>query len=88
MKATPKSKTKFKITVKAKPRTSTKTLSKKAMQSETPTRKSAIVKRVTFTIQEFKEVQQMLAANDCQNLKSWITKRISEQKLQQPSAST
>ena len=51
-------------------------------------KKSAIVKRITFTTQEFKSVQQMLTANDCQTLKEWITKRIADHKLQQPSAST
>ena len=65
-----------KSTIKTKPKMPTKTLKKK-------TAKATIVKRVTFTAQEFKEIQQMLTTNDCQTLKEWITKRISEQKLQQ-----
>jgi len=81
-------KTKFKVTVKAKPKAPTKALSKKAAKSKTPTRKPAIVKRVTFTAQEFKSVQQMLTANDCQTLKEWINKKTSEHKLQQSSVST
>ena len=87
-KATPKSKTKFKVTVKAKPRAPTKAVSKKVMQSKMPTKKLTIVKRITFTAKEFKEVQQMLTTNDCQTLKEWITKIISEHKLQQPLVST
>ena len=73
-----------KPTVKTKAKMSIKAL-KKATTRPMPNikaRKAEIVKRVTFTTQEFKKVQQMLAANDCQNLKEWITKRISEQKLQ------
>ena len=72
--------------MKAKAKIKTKTVikAKKATTKPMPkikARKAEIVKRVTFTTQEFKKVQQMLAANDCQNLKEWITKRISEQKL-------
>ncbi len=80
-KITPKSKIKHKPTIKTKPKMPIKTLKKK-------TTKVTIVKRVTFTAQEFKSVQQMLTANDCQTLKEWITKIISEHKLQQPSVST
>ena len=80
-KITPKTKFKTKpvtkATVKTKPKMPIKTLKKKTV-------KATIVKRVTFTAQEFKKVQQMLTTNDCQTLKEWITKRISEQKLQQP----
>ena len=94
MKAKAKIKTKTVIKVKkatSKPTVKTKAkMPIKALKKETTkpmpkikARKAAIVKRVTFTTQEFKKVQQMLAANDCQNLKEWIIKRISEQKLQQ-----
>ena len=72
----PTVKTKAKISIRASKKETTKTMPKIKV------RKAEIVKRVTFTTQEFKKVQQMLATNDCQNLKEWIIQRISEQKLQ------
>ncbi len=83
-----KAKAKIKIKTVIKAKKATRKMSIKALKKATTkpmpkikARKAEIVKRVTFTTQEFKKVQQMLAANDCQNLKEWITKRISEQKL-------
>ena len=81
-----KSKNKTKSIVKAKAKMPIKAASKRA--AKVIIKKSAIVKRITFTTQEFKSVQQMLTANDCQTLKEWITKRIADHILQQPSAST
>jgi len=86
-----KSKSKTKLIVKAKAKMPLKASNKRTAKSsikKTTIRKSAIVKRVTFTSQEFKAVQQMLTVNDCQTLKEWIIKRISEHKLQQPPANT
>jgi len=77
-------------TIKTKAKMPVKALNKKITKSNSKmkARKAEIVKRVTFTAQEFKAVQQMLTANDCQSLKEWITKRISDHKLQLPSVST
>ena len=86
-----KFKNKTKPIVKAKAKMPIKAANKRTAKSsikKTTTKKPTIVKRVTFTSQEFKAVQQMLTDNDCQTLKEWITKRISERKLQQPSEST
>ena len=86
-----KSKGKTKSTVKAKAKMPTKAPNKRTAKSsikKTTPRKTAIVKRITFTTQEFKLVQQMLTDNACQTLKEWVNKKISEHKLQQSSAST
>ena len=61
----------IKVTVKTKSKMPIKALKNK-------TTKANIVKRVTFTVQEFKKIQLMLTNNDCKTLKEWITKRISE----------
>ena len=74
-------KTANKATVKNKSKAPVKALKKTTAKTKATPRKATIVKRVTFTTQEFKDVQQMLAASNCQNLKEWITKKMAEQKL-------
>jgi len=68
-KPTSNSKPNKKIIAKSTPRTKPKIKA----------RNTIVSKRVNFTSTEFKEVQKILTANDCQTLKEWIVKRIGEQ---------
>ena len=72
-----KSKTKTKSNNKPSKRIITKSTHRTSPKIKA--RNTIVSKRVTFTPAEFKEVQKMLTANDCQTLKEWIVKRIGEQ---------